>query len=127
MSHQAATGTLDPTNGTDIQLTIECAYGQSIQTKVDYIENGQISDHIISFNDTTPQKIIASYDDARNKEFRVFCTVNDVQDPIPGEEVEDIEVTIRVICGDSIVERTWAKSTQGTGGVFTFSLDVFTM
>lgn len=127
MSHQSETGTLDPAQGGPVNLTIICGYGQSIHTKVDYIENGQIAQPITAFPHNADQKKIAQYTNVRNKEFRVFCTIHDVIDPTPGQEVEDIELTIRVSCNDSKVEKTWTQSTQGTGAIFTFSLDVFTL
>ena len=127
MSHQSANETLRPGGEGPVLVTVNCAYGQSIHTIISHIENGQVTGAITQFHGNVVNLMIGNASAFLNKEFRVFCTIRDVIDRIPGQAVEDVHLMLSVRCNNSMVHKTWSETTEGTGAVFTFSLDILTL
>lgn len=98
----------------NLSLKVTSGYGQPVATTVYFKNNNGSTKEIDAFKGNQ-QKDLGPVAGFRYHRIEVFSIVHDVQDPVPGQEVEDIHLDIEVSGGGASVDASFIKKTKGTG------------
>ncbi len=98
----------------NLSLKVNSGYGQPVATTVYFKSNNGPTKEIDAFKGNK-QRDLGPVSGFRYHRIEIFCIVHDVQDPTPGQEVEDIHLDIEVSGGGASVEASFIKKTKGTG------------
>jgi hypothetical protein len=99
----------------DILLSLNCGYGQPVKTTVYLKKLDGSSDKLTEFSDNTDNYNLGNSDSLKGQVIEIHSTIHDIRDTIPGQEVEDIELKIKVWCNADSVDTEFLKRTKGKG------------
>lgn len=98
----------------NLTLKVNSGYGQPVATTVYFKNNNGSTKEIDAFKGNQ-QRDLGPVSTYRYHRIEVFSIVHDVQDPVPGQEAEDIHLDIEVSGGGATVDTSFIKKTKGVG------------
>jgi hypothetical protein len=96
-------------------LTLSCGYGQPVITSVYRKNIDGISQKIFEFEGNTDSLVIGTSEEFKYNRLEIHSTIHDINDFSPGQEAEDINLSIKLSCNNKFVEMDLIKKTKGKG------------
>lgn len=112
------------TDGTgSLHLTLKSEYGQPVATIV-VLKKNDVDEELFNFGGNATEMHLGEVSDFRYQRISINSTVQDVQNPIPGQEVEDIGLSIKLASKEKYVQTKFERKTTGQGGTVDFIYEV---
>lgn len=124
MANLSKNSQLNLSSDGDILLDLACGYGQPVHTIIYRVGADGRATPVKEFNGDVKGLKLGRASEWINNTIRIFSTIDDRQDPIPGQPAEDIYLKDRVYCGSAFAEYPFIHSTHGTGERVTCTFEV---
>jgi hypothetical protein len=98
-----------------VKLSLTCGYGQPVVTSVYLKKTDNSSQKIMEFYDNVNELEIGQSTELKFNKIEIHSTIHDIRDFAPGQEVEDINLYIKISCNDVAVDMEIIKKTKGKG------------
>lgn len=99
----------------NVLLTLKCGYGQPVKSTVYLKKLDGSTEHAGDFDGNIGQYNLGDSVTLKGQVIEIHSTIHDIRDTSPGQEVEDIELTIQVECNSDSVDTAFVKRTKGKG------------
>lgn len=98
-----------------VRLMLKCGYGQPVVTSVYLKKADGSSEKIEEFTGNTNDLVLGQSAVLKYNRIEIHSTIHDIRDYSPGQEVEDIDLYIKLSCSEVHVDMDLRKKTKGTG------------
>lgn len=98
-----------------VVLKLTCGYGQPVITSVYLKKADGSSEKIEEFEGNTNDLVLGQSSVLKYNRVEIHSTIHDIRDFLPGQEVEDINLYIKITCNEVHVDMDLIKKTKGTG------------
>lgn len=96
-------------------LTLTSGYGQPVVSTVYLKKADGSSSKIKEFEGNTTDLALGQSSILKYNRIEIHSTIHDIRDFFPGQEVEDIDLYVKVTCNEIHVEMDFRKKTKGIG------------
>jgi hypothetical protein len=99
----------------NVLVALQCGYGQPINTTIYLKKLDGSTEQLNEFNGNIDNYNIGDSNSLKGQVIEIHSTIHDIRDTLPGQEVEDILLNIKVWCNTDSVDTEFLKRTKGKG------------